>query len=45
MLFDVKTKVKKEEVRKTIPLMTVLNLKYLERARIQLNQIKKQKLL
>ena len=45
MLFDVKTKVKKEEVQKTIPLMTVLNLKYLEGARIQLNQIEKENLL
>lgn len=45
MLFDVKTKVKKEEVQKTITLMTVLNLKYLEGMRIELNQIKKEKLL
>ena len=45
MLFDVKTKVKKEEVQKTITLMTVLNLKYLEGTRIELNQIKKEKLL
>ena len=32
-----KTKVKKEEVRTTIPSMKVLNLKYLVRKRIQLN--------